>query len=88
MQIPVTKTHCIGMEATISFWEGKDKKNVIVVALLTCLMNIGSHSWTTTYAANHENDIFGYESIATVGDIRVYWRADFQSGSRVLKKVF
>ena len=31
---------------------------------------------------------FLYESIATVGEIRVYWRADFQSGSRVLKKVF
>ena len=32
--------------------------------------------------------IFGRESIATVGEIRVWWRADFQSGSRVLKKVF
>ena len=31
---------------------------------------------------------FAYESIATVGEIRVWWRADFQSGSRVLKKVF
>ena len=30
----------------------------------------------------------GRESFATVGEIRVYWRADFQSGSRVLKKVF
>ena len=29
-----------------------------------------------------------YESIATVGEIRVWLRADFQSGSRVLKKVF
>ena len=29
-----------------------------------------------------------YESIATVGEIRVWWKADFQSGSRVLKKVF
>ena len=29
-----------------------------------------------------------YESFATVGEIRVWWRADFQSGSRVLKKVF
>ena len=29
-----------------------------------------------------------YESIATVVEIRVWWRADFQSGSRVLKKVF
>ena len=53
----MTKTHCIGVEATISLCEDKDiKKNVIVVALLTCLMNIWSHSWTTTYAANHEND--------------------------------
>ena len=31
---------------------------------------------------------FQYDSIATVGEIRVWWRADFQSGSRVLKKVF
>ena len=29
-----------------------------------------------------------YDSIATVGEIRVWWRADFQSGTRVLKKVF
>ena len=29
-----------------------------------------------------------YDSIVTVGEIRVWWRADFQSGSRVLKKVF
>ena len=29
-----------------------------------------------------------YESFATVGEIRVWWRVDFQSGSRVLKKVF
>ena len=29
-----------------------------------------------------------YESFATVGEIRIWWRADFQSGSRVLKKVF
>ena len=28
-----------------------------------------------------------YESFATVGEIRVWWRADFQRGSRVLKKV-
>ena len=34
-------------------------------------------------------DLFAsYESFATVGEIRVYWRADFKSGSRVLKKVF
>ena len=31
---------------------------------------------------------FTSESIATVGEIQVYRRADFQSGSRVLKKVF
>ena len=31
---------------------------------------------------------YEYESIATVGKSQVWWRADFQSGSRVLKKVF
>ena len=29
-----------------------------------------------------------YDSLSDVGEIRVYRRADFQSGSRVLKKVF
>ena len=29
-----------------------------------------------------------YESFSDLGEIRVYRRADFQSGSRVLKKVF
>ena len=29
-----------------------------------------------------------YDSIATVGESRVWWRAAFQSGSRVLKKPF
>ena len=32
--------------------------------------------------------VIEYDSIATVGENRVYRRADFQSGSRVLKKVF
>ena len=29
-----------------------------------------------------------YESFSDVGEIRVWWRTDFQSGYRVLKKVF
>ena len=33
-------------------------------------------------------DMGRYESFSDVGEIRVYRRADFQSGSRVLKKVF
>ena len=36
----------------------------------------------------HSLRFLRYESFATVGEIRVWWRADFQSGSRVLKKVF
>ena len=40
------------------------------------------------YPSNSRGLLTVYESIATVGEIRVYWRADFQSGSRVLKKVF
>ena len=31
---------------------------------------------------------FRYDSMSDLGEIRVYQRADFQSGSRVLKKVF
>ena len=31
---------------------------------------------------------YSYDSLSDVGEIRVYQRADFQSGSRVLKKVF
>ena len=31
---------------------------------------------------------YAYDSLSDVGEIRVYQRADFQSGSRVLKKVF
>ena len=34
------------------------------------------------------NESFTYDSLSDVGEIRVYQRADFQSGSRVLKKVF
>ena len=41
-----------------------------------------------TEARRHVSLDTEYDSIATVGEIRVYWRADFQSGSRVLKKVF
>ena len=32
--------------------------------------------------------MFIYESFSDLGEIRVWLRADFQSGSRVLKKVF
>ena len=41
--------------------------------------------WAITYSIGAK---LWYDSIATVGEIRVWWRADFQSGSRVLKKVF
>ena len=39
--------------------------------------------------AVHAVSVFNvYDSFSDVGEIRVYRRADFQSGSRVLKKVF
>ena len=40
------------------------------------------------FAISRQTTTYIYESFATVGEIRVWWRADFQSGSRVLKKVF
>ena len=36
----------------------------------------------------HFSTAMRYDSIATVGETGVWLRADFQSGSRVLKKVF
>ena len=41
-----------------------------------------------TKGADQEKRLFEYDSLSDVGEIRVYQRADFQSGSRVLKKVF
>ena len=44
-----------------------------------------------THFVSSTNELFvrfTYESFSDVGEIRVYRRADFQSGSRVLKKVF
>ena len=40
------------------------------------------------FAISRQTTTYIYESFATVGEIRVWWRADFQSGSRVLKKLF
>ena len=56
-------------------------------------LDIFSALFQTVLAPEHPNEMdchscAEYESIATVGEIRVWWRADFQSGSRVLKKVF
>ena len=52
------------------------------------------HAWMPLYIwsslamyRDSTNSII-YDSLSDVGEIRVYQRADFQSGSRVLKKVF
>ena len=41
-----------------------------------------------TIVSLFKNSPKGYDSMSDLGEIRVYQRADFQSGSRVLKKVF
>ena len=50
--------------------------------------NRNKHEYSAVDFAADCHPYYKYDSIATVGEIRVYWRADFQSGSRVLKKVF
>ena len=45
-------------------------------------------SYANDYARDYNGYHDGYDSLSDVGEIRVYQRADFQSGSRVLKKVF
>ena len=48
-------------------------------------VTLGGHHrcWTMPDTSNGS-----YDSFSDVGESRVWWRADFQSGSRVLKKVF
>ena len=43
--------------------------------------------WSGQSPEEEKNHLI-YDSFSDVGEIRVYRRADFQSGSRVLKKVF
>ena len=45
------------------------------------------HGHSISHAVVHAAPA-AYDSFSDVGGIRVYQRADFQSGSRVLKKVF
>ena len=40
------------------------------------------------WKCHFEQNFMIYDSMSDLGEIRVYQRADFQSGSRVLKKVF
>ena len=54
---------------------GKIQSHIITYCLVDVIASVFFH-WII------------YESFSDVGEIRVWWRADFQSGSRVLKKVF
>ena len=55
-------------------------KDVLEKIIQLQLSNLCSQHLTT--------NISTYESFSDVGEIRVWWRANFQSGYRVLKKVF
>ena len=54
----------------------------------------GEHVWVDLHHVHFDvdgntyDDDDVYDSMSDLGEIRVYQRADFQSGSRVLKKVF
>ena len=51
--------------------------------------DVGEGSSVKPWGSGSANNLVTvFKSFATVGEIRVWWRADFQSGSRVLKKVF
>ena len=55
---------------------------------IAILIRVGNISYSPNTYNGTEWPVSRYDSIATVGEIRVWWRADFQSGSRVLQKVF
>ena len=46
------------------------------------------YPWNSFFFTLSCPNISSYDSMPDLGEIRVYQRADFQSGSRVLKKVF
>ena len=68
----LNKPHVVNAHGSEQTWF---KKAIFSLSRLTYFPGFASWKWI-------------YESFATVGEIRVYRRADFQSGSRVLKKVF
>ena len=61
--------------------EGKSKESHNNNNQCNCIADYEQSVWINS------SDIV-YDSLSDVGEIRVYQRADFQSGSRVLKKVF
>ena len=61
-------------------------KKVVLSLLKITVTGISNEIFVLYHPKIQDED--PYESIATVGEIQVWWRADFQSGSRVLKKVF
>ena len=64
------------------------KTSTAVILRVTPMSAFALEKLKGNLPAPFDNPVVKYESFATVGEIRVYWRADFQSGSRVLKKVF
>ena len=63
----------LGLDAGSLDYLGVEEEEVAITTNLTNLTN---------------GQMTHYDSLSDVGEIRVYQRADFQSGSRVLKKVF
>ena len=68
----------------MSYIETPREMNKIVLPL-----NVFLHTFEEEYIPHiYLYDEYIYDSMSDLGEIRVYQRADFQSGSRVLKKVF
>ena len=65
--------------------EGGARNKIWLPGALANFTIICTHSRFVSYKLTK---LRGYDSLSDVGEIRVYQRADFQSGSRVLKKVF
>ena len=52
------------------------------------LIQTHTRKWLQWLKVTPPWQVLGYDSMPDLGEIEVYQRADFQSGSRVLKKVF
>ena len=82
--------HCVG-----KIIEDYDRMiRIILLTTMQCTLwfpppsPVHQPMWNIPQAGTDWNVSSRYDSMSDLGEIRVYQRADFQSGSRVLKKVF
>ena len=69
------------------FPQKSQPNNIFSQNLINCLLNT-NYALAGGFIPKNAPSIFEYDKLSDVAKTRVQWRSNFQSGSRVLKKVF